>query len=217
MSGRMMNSYRFLLTLSASILLAATSACNPGDANGSNASAETPPLEGARIGGNFTLTNQDGGKTSFSDFDGKYRLIYFGYTYCPDVCPVDLQRLMQGLRLVEKDNPELGASIQPIFITIDPQRDKPAQIKQYISAFHPRLLGLTGTADEIADAAQKYIVTYQKRETPGSSEYLMDHSNLAYLMGPGGNPIALIPTGKGPDGNEVTPKDVATELEKWAK
>ena len=210
----MMNNYRFLLTISAVILLSATTACNPG---GNDAAAEAPPLEGARIGGDFTLTNQDGGKVSFSDFDGQYRLIYFGYTYCPDVCPIDLQRLMQGLRMVEKDNPKLGAKIQPLFVTIDPQRDQPAQLKQYVSAFHSRLIGLTGTPEEIADAAQKYIVTYQKRETAGSSEYLMDHSNLAYLMGPKGNPIALIPTGKGPSGNEVTPEEIAAELEKWAK
>src|SRR3546814_8872622 len=92
----------------------------------------------------------DGRKVSYSDFDGKYRMLYFGYSYCPDVCPLDLQKLMQGYRLFEKQDPARAAKVQPIFITIDPQRDTPQVLKNYVSAFHPKLIGLTGTPDEIA-------------------------------------------------------------------
>src|SRR5690606_6300844 len=193
MAGHMMN--KFLSVFFAALLLPLLAACNPASSDqesGDSAQAEAP-LAGAKIGGGFTLTNQDGGKTSDTDFAGQYRIIYFGYSYCPDVCPVDLQRLMQGLALAEKNDPSLAKKIQPIFITIDPERDRPEQLKQYVSAFHPRLIGLTGTPDEIAEVAKKYLIIYNKRETEGSSEYLLDHSRQGYFFGPQGEPIALLP------------------------
>lgn len=183
------------------ILALALAAC--GQAN----TAE-PPLAGARIGGPFTLVNQDGGQTSDRDFAGKYRLMYFGYTYCPDVCPVDLQKLMAGYARLEKDDPATAAKIAPIFISVDPERDKPAVLKQYVTAFHPKLTGLTGTPEQIAQTAKSYAIIYAKAGEPGASEYLMDHSRLAYLFGPDGKPIALVP-------HDGTPEQIATELKRW--
>ncbi|AGH49777.1 electron transport protein SCO1/SenC [Sphingomonas sp. MM-1] len=166
------------------------------------------PLAGARIGGPFTLTSQTGAKVSDTQFAGKYRLIYFGYSYCPDVCPVDLQKLMQGLARLEKSDPAKAARIQPIFITVDPARDTPAVLAQYVPAFHPRLIGLTGTEAEIAAVAKEYAIYYRKADGGTADAYLVDHARQATLFGPKGEPIALIP-------QEGTPDEIAAELAKW--
>lgn len=176
----------------------------------SPAPVEQPPLAGAAMGGAFTLTNQDAKRVSDTDFDGRYRLVYFGYTFCPDVCPVDLQVIAQGLRKFEKSDPALAAKVQPIFISVDPERDTPAVLKEYVAAFHPRLVGLTGTPAEIAEVAKHYGVYYMKEQQPGASGYLMNHSRTATLFGPKGEPIALVPQDEGADA-------VATELERWVK
>nr|WP_310737202.1 SCO family protein [Parasphingorhabdus cellanae] len=201
----MMN--KFLSVFSAFLLVSLATGCNP--ASSENAKTEAP-LAGAKIGGSFTLTNQDGGLTSDDDFKGQYRIIYFGYSYCPDVCPVDLANLMNGLTLAEKADPALADKVQPIFITIDPERDGPEQLKQYVDNFHPRLIGLTGSVDAIAAVAKKYLIIYNKRESPGFSEYLVDHSRQGYLFGPEGEPIALLPF----DG---TPQQIADEIKRWMK
>ncbi len=204
----MMNNFQqFASAISLAIIVPLVSGCNPSNDSLSDV-AEEPPLAGAKIGGSFTLTNQDGGKTSDSDMAGQFRIMYFGYSYCPDVCPVDLQKIMQGLAVAEKSEPELAKKIQPIFVTIDPERDKPEQLKQYVSAFHPRLIGLTGSAEEIADVAKKFLIIYNRREVEGMSEYLMDHSRQAYLFGPQGEPLAMLPY----DG---TPEEVAAEIKRW--
>lgn len=210
MSGRVMNNitHNVKMILAAG-LLALVAACNPASEGSAPADAE-PPLAGASIGGPFTLTNQDGGRTSETQFEGQYRIIYFGYSYCPDVCPVDLANIMLGLKQAEKDNPALAEKIQPIFISVDPGRDTPAVLKQYVSAFHPRLIGLTGSPEEIADVAKKYLIIYDIREDEGSSEYLVDHSRQAYLFGPEGEPLALLPF----DG---TPQQVADEIARWVR
>ena len=120
-----------------------------------------PPLKGATMGGPFTLTDQNGRRVSDRDFAGKYRLVYFGYTFCPDVCPVDLQVIGAGLRRFEASDPARAARVQPIFITVDPARDTPAVLRQYVAAFHPRLIGLTGSAEEIA--ARRARLSHQLR------------------------------------------------------
>ncbi|NRD89960.1 SCO family protein [Sphingopyxis sp. BSNA05] len=210
MSGPVMNNINNVVKMIlATGLLTLLAACNPASDGGAPAGAE-PPLAGAKIGGSFTLTNQDGGKTSDTDFKGQYRIIYFGYSYCPDVCPVDLANIMLGLKQVEKDDPALARKIQPIFISVDPGRDTPDVLKQYVSAFHPRLIGLTGSAEEIAAVAKKYLILYDIRNDEGSSEYLVDHSRQAYLFGPEGEPLALLPF----DG---TPQQVADEIIRWAR
>ena len=116
------------------------------------------PLAGASIGGPFTLVNQDGRQVSDRDFAGRYRLMYFGYTYCPDVCPVDLQKLMSGYAQLEKADPKAAEKVAPIFVSVDPERDKPPVLKQYVSAFHPKLTGLTGSPAEIAKVAKAYAI-----------------------------------------------------------
>ena len=150
-------------------------------------------LAGSSLGGPFTLTNQDGGTTSDRDFAGRYRLIYFGYGFCPDVCPTDLALIGRGLKAFEAQDAERGAKVAPIFITIDPERDTPAVLKPFVAAFHPRLVGLTGTPDGIKAVARAYGVYAKKVETGDPENYLMDHSAMVYLYGPDGKAIAFLP------------------------
>jgi len=183
------------------------------------AGTEQGSLAGARIGGPFTLTDQDGHKRAWSDFKGQYRLVYFGYSYCPDVCPVDLQHIAQGYAAFEKQSPERAAKVQPIFITLDPERDTPEVLKNYVSAFHPRLIGLTGTPDEIAAVARAFVVVYMKDKPKGSTDYLVNHSRTPYLFDPDGAPIALVPVDDPatPDQDEGTPAEVTKMLDRWVK
>ena len=175
---------------------------------GGNAPAEDPPLAGAAIGGPFELVDKTGKTVRWSDFDGKYRIVYFGYTYCPDVCPLDVQHLMQGFARFEEAEPRLAAEVQPIFVSIDPVRDTPAKAGEFAAAFSEDLIGLTGTAEQVDAAAKAFGVYYAKGEDAGGSSYLMDHSRSAYLMGRQGEPIALLPADKGAEA-------VAAELERW--
>lgn len=192
------------------------SACGGGADNGGEGGR--PPLEGASIGGPFTLTDQDGKKVSYADFDGRYRLIYFGFTYCPDVCPMDLQKLMQGYRLFEKQDPARAAKVQPIFVSIDPERDTPPVVKNYVTAFHPELVGLTGSPDEIREVAKQFAVYYAKEEPRGSAGYLVNHSRTPYLMDPEGKPLAMLPTDQpGTEADEGSPQAVLAELDRWVQ
>ena len=172
--------------------------------------AAPPPLEGAAIGGDFTLTGEDGEPVSWGDFAGQYRTIYFGYTFCPDVCPVDVQRAMAGLKRFEESDPERAAKIQPLFVSVDPQRDTPEVLTEFTDAFHPRLIGMTGSKKQLDKAASDFAVFYSKGEETSNGGYLMDHSNQTYLFGPDGQPLALLPTSDGPDA-------VAAELAKWVR
>ena len=182
-------------------LLAALGACR----------SEPPPLAGARMGGPFTLTAQDGRRVSSDQFAGKYRIVYFGYTFCPDVCPVDLQLITAALRQFEQRDPGRAERVQPIFITTDPARDTPEVLRAFVSHFHPRLIGLTGTPDEIGRVARAYGVYYSARDPqPGSRDYLVDHNRVAVLYGPEGEPIAILPHDQGPSG-------VLAELDRWVR
>jgi protein SCO1 len=172
--------------------------------------AEPPPLAGATIGGEFTLTNKQGKPVRAADFTGRYRLVYFGYTFCPDVCPLDVQHMMQGVQAFAKDRPELAAKLAPMFITIDPARDTPKVVGEFAANFGPELIGLTGTPAQVAAVAKSYAVFYQKGKETAPGAYLMDHSRAAFLMGPDGNPIAILPV-------EQDGKAVAAELAKWVR
>jgi protein SCO1/2 len=135
----------------------------------------------AAIGGPFSLTDHNGQRRTEKDFEGKLMLIYFGYTYCPDVCPTALQVMS-----VAVDNlGDQAKSVSPIFITVDPERDTVAHLSEYVKNFHKDMIGLTGTAEEIKNAARVYRVYYRKAETAENAgkEYLMDHSSVVYLMG----------------------------------
>lgn len=173
------------------------------------ATAEQPPLAGAAIGGPFTLTNKDGKPVKWDDFAGSYRTVYFGFTFCPDACPMDMKTLTDGFRKFEKSHPDLAAKVQPIFISVDPERDGPEEVGQFAAAFHPRLIGLTGTREQVDEAAKLFAVYHAKGdETSGG--YLVDHSRVVFLMDPDGKPISMLPVDKGPDA-------VAAELEKWVR
>ena len=188
-----------LLALLLALLLAACSS-----------SAPPGPLAGATMGGPFTLTDQNGHRVSDRDFAGKYRLIYFGYTFCPDVCPVDMQVIGAGLRRFEAEDPARAAKVQPIFISVDPARDTPAVLRQFVAAFHPRMIGLTGSEAEIAQVAREYRIFYQRGEASAGGGYMVNHTRMAVLYGPQGEPIAIIPHDQGPEG-------VATELGRWVR
>lgn len=172
--------------------------------------ADRPPLEGASIGGPFTLTGKDGKPVHWSDFAGRWRIVYFGYTFCPDVCPLDVQHIMQGYRLFAKDHAALAQKIVPMFISIDPGRDTPAVVGQFAANFGPELIGLTGTPEQVAQTTKAFAVYAQKRDGSSPESYLMDHSRAAYLMGPDGQAIALLPADQ--DGPAV-----AAEIAKWVR
>ncbi|MDB5395694.1 MAG: hypothetical protein JWM91_3200 [Rhodospirillales bacterium] len=136
------------------------------------------------IGGAFSLTDQTGAAVTDRTYDGSYRLIYFGYTFCPDACPTELQVMAQA---IEAMGPA-GDKVQPIFITIDPARDTATQLAGYVPLFDKRLVGLTGTPEQIAAAAKAYKVYYAKADPPGvdTKSYGMNHSSFVYLMDPKG-------------------------------
>jgi protein SCO1/2 len=139
---------------------------------------------GVNIGGPFTLTDQTGATVTDKTYDGSYRLIYFGYTFCPDACPTELGVMAQA---IEEMGPA-GQKVQPIFITIDPDRDTVQQLKTYVPLFDKRLVGLTGTPQQIAAVAKEYKVYYSKADQPGvdTKSYGMNHSSFVYLMDPKG-------------------------------
>jgi cytochrome oxidase Cu insertion factor (SCO1/SenC/PrrC family) len=146
------------------------------------------------VGGPFTLTDQNGKRRSDSEFRGRLMIVYFGYTFCPDVCPTDLMAITQALDALGKD----AAGVQPIFITIDPERDNRA-MADYLRAFHPSFIGLTGSPEEIRKVANAYKVFYARVEDPRTGEYSIDHSGVIYLMGREGKYLGFMPPQTAPD------------------
>ncbi|TNE67105.1 MAG: SCO family protein [Alphaproteobacteria bacterium] len=137
-------------------------------------------------GGPFTLTAHTGERMSDTDFRGKFMLVYFGYSFCPDVCPLELQKLTIALETLDKEGYDTS-SLQPIFITVDPERDTVDEMAAYVPQFYPRLIGLTGTPEEIADVAREYRVYFRKREQEDADGYLMDHQSFIFVMNPDGS------------------------------
>ncbi|MEH6753966.1 MAG: SCO family protein [Alphaproteobacteria bacterium] len=134
------------------------------------------------IGGPFELTDHTGAQFTRDDLAGDYALIYFGYTFCPDVCPTELGLMAEAIDLLEGD----GERVRPVMITIDPERDTPDVLSEYVPLFHERLVGLTGTEQEVRDVATKYRVFYRRFEDPSYTYYLMDHTSFVYLLSPTG-------------------------------
>ncbi|WP_417513514.1 SCO family protein [Minwuia sp.] len=142
------------------------------------------------VGGPFTMTDHTGQRVTEKMMEGRYSLIYFGYTFCPDVCPTELQDMAVALDLAG----EAGKKVTPVFVTVDPSRDGQEEIAAYVEAFHPRMIGLRGTEAETTEMASAYRVFYTPVEQTGQKDdeyYLMDHSNFIYLMGPDGKNIAV--------------------------
>lgn len=167
-------------------------------------------LRGSAIGGNFELTDKDGRAVRWADFAGRYRVVYFGYTWCPDVCPTDVQRMTQGLKMFGRDQPERARRVQPIFITVDPDRDTPAKVGEFAAAFSPDLIGLTGSPAQVEAAKAAFKVSSTKGAIQPNGGYLVNHSNLTYLFDPQGKPLGTLPTDKGPQA-------VAAELAAWIR
>lgn len=143
------------------------------------------------IGGPFALTDQNGTLRTDVDFRGKLMLVYFGFTYCPDVCPTDL--LQMALAVDELG--QAGGMVEPIFITVDPERDTSEHLKQYMLLFHPRFVGLSGDALAIRAATDAYRVYHKKVEWDDRSGYTVDHSAFIYLMGRDGEYLGFFPPG----------------------
>jgi len=152
-----------------------------------------PP--GSELGGPFRLVDQDGKAVTEASYAGKFMLVYFGFTFCPDVCPTELQAMATAI----DDLGGPGEMVQPILISVDPERDRPAQLKDYVAAFHPRLVGLTGSGEEIAAAAKAYRVYYAKGPADADGDYVMDHTSFVYLMGPDGKLRSVFRAGTAPE------------------
>ncbi|MDP6872488.1 MAG: SCO family protein [Alphaproteobacteria bacterium] len=134
------------------------------------------------IGGPFELVDHKGQAVTEADFGGSFMLVFFGYTYCPDVCPTELQVIGEAMDQLGKD----GDKVRPLMVTIDPERDTVAVLADYIDNFHPSLTALTGSAEQIKAAARAYRVYYAKNPADEDGDYFMDHSSFVYLMGPDG-------------------------------
>jgi protein SCO1/2 len=143
------------------------------------------------VGGPFRLTDHAGRVRRDMDFRGKLMLVYFGFTFCPDICPTDLQQI--GLAL-KKLGPA-AAEVAPLFITLDPQRDTVKLLAHYVPAFHPQIIGLTGDIKAVHQAAKAYKVYHARVANDGASRYTIDHSSFIYLMGRDGKYLGFIPPG----------------------
>lgn len=154
---------------------------------------------GLPIGGDFKLTSHDGQPVSTADFRGKAMILYFGYTYCPDFCPTELAEIADALRLLGDD----AKNVQPIFITIDPHRDSQEVMAEYVKMYHPQLMGMYGTEEEIKPAMDAYRIYSAKTHDEGDDAYLMDHSTFVYLVGKDGQLKSLLRYG--------TPSEVMAE------
>ena len=143
------------------------------------------------VGGPFTLTDQGGHRRGLADYRGKLVLLYFGYTYCPDVCPTDLMEIGNVIRALGRD----GDEVQPIFITLDPTRDSKDTLRAYVAAFHPRFVALTGSERDVRPVATSYKVFFEKVRPPGASTYLIDHSAYTFLLDREGRFVTLFPPG----------------------
>ncbi len=155
--------------------------------------------------GTFSLVDHTARTVTDKDFQGRFMLVYFGYTYCPDVCPTGLQAMSDAIDMLGA----AGRHVQPVFITVDPERDTVTALADYVEAFHPRLLGLTGTAARIKAAAKAYGVRYFKLYYPDSDEdnadYAVHHTAFTYLIGPDGRGLKVFPHG-------VWPEDMARDI-----
>lgn len=164
----------------------------------SNAQADDPAPGPASVkdlpisfGGPFTLVDHQGRERTDKDFKGRYLLVYFGYTFCPNICPTGLQTLSSALDLLG----EGAARVQPLFVSVDPDRDKPEILKSFVAQFHPRLIGLTGSEKQVRDVARAYRIFRGKvivADEP-KDEYLVTHTPTTFLMGPDGKFVTLFP------------------------
>lgn len=166
---------------------------------------QAPADYAAAPGGSFTLVDHTGSIVTDKSFRGKYLLVFFGYTYCPDICPTTLNEITNALEVLGSR----ADRVQPLFITIDPERDTPDVVAEYVGAFHRNIVGLTGTPDQIRQVAGTYKAFYDKQDEGGADEngndYFMDHSAFTYLMAPDGSYLTIFGFG-------TAPEDIAAEV-----
>lgn len=169
------------------------------------------PLYGSALTGAFELVDKNGKTVTNTDFAGRYQLIYFGYAYCPNVCPFDMTRMIAGYNLFAEKHPDLADDVQPIFITVDPERDTPEKVGEYAAAFSDKLIGLTGTPEQVEAAAKGFFFTFYRIDpVEEGGDYDIQHPSVGYLVDREGKPMALIPV-------EQSREAVAAELEKWVR
>lgn len=147
------------------------------------------------MGGDFSLTSQDGRKSALKDWRGKVVVLFFGYTFCPDVCPTTMAEIS---RLMEKLG-ALAARVQPVFVTVDPERDTPARLKSYLGNFRGRFVGLTGSEREVTQVARQYQARFARRKVGSAAKYLIDHTAFTYMLDPQGKVRYLFPGEAGAD------------------
>jgi protein SCO1/2 len=158
------------------------------------------------LGGPFELIDQDGLTRTAEDFRGSYPLVYFGFTHCPDLCPTSLTAMSRALDDLAQRTPAKAARVIPVFITVDPERDTVAAMKDYVANFHPRLVGLTGSREQIDYVTRSYGA-FSAPVPSGNGEYLMDHSGFIVLMGPGGEYLTHFES-------HVQPAELVEELDR---
>lgn len=170
----------------------------------------------AAIGGPFSLIDAQGQQFTDVDLRGRFVLLYFGFTHCPDICPEELEKVAMAVDVASK-NSGVENGIVPVFISIDPERDGPAQVGAYVKEFHPRMIGLTGTLDAVRDAAKSYRVYYTKASIgsdPNDQDYLIDHSIITYLLDPDGKFVTFF--GRNYNAEEMA-ANVAGQVQTWKK
>ena len=182
-------------------------ACAVGSSGFARLATATPPVPAEERSGEAELqprstglafTDHTGRAVSDSDFAGRYMLVFFGYTHCPDVCPGDLGIMSAAMRALGS----AAGAVVPVFITFDPERDTPEVLAEYVRQFHPQLTGLTGTREQIAEAARSYGVVFERyddEDGPGASDYSLRHTALTYLIGPDGKGVATFDHGSDPN------------------
>lgn len=170
--------------------------------------ATTSPLAGTNLGGPFSLTNQDGKAVTETSWPGQYLLVFFGFTHCPDVCPTGLGKMAEALEALPA---ETLVQVQPLFITLDPARDTASQLKEYVKLFHSRLIGLTGTQEQIDAVIKAYRVYAQKQVIDGDDKnYMVNHSSYTYLVAPDGKVIDAY-------SHDITGADMAAKIKASVK
>ncbi|CAE7246361.1 SCO1 [Symbiodinium pilosum] len=160
-----------------------------------------------RLGGPFELVDRKGNTVTDKDFLGQYLLIYFGFTFCPDICPQEMEKQTQAVELIEA---EFGPIATPVFISVDPQRDLPAVVDDYCEEFHPRIVGLTGTSEQIKKVSRAYRVYYNEGLKTDDADYLVDHSIIHYFIGKNGKFLDFF-------GKNMTAKEMAEKMKMYIR
>lgn len=180
------------------LMLAVLAACGPRQRNDFKAT----DITGADFGRRLELTDHNGVKRSLADFRGKLVVLFFGYTHCPDVCPTTLSDVAAAFKQMK---PEAAGQVQVLFVSVDPERDSPEMLRQYVPYFHPSFLGLHGSPEQVATAAKEFRIHYRKHVEPGASDYLVDHTAGSYVLDKAGRLRLFQPFGH-------PPADIAHDL-----